>query len=94
MLPYPAERMPDLSEDQLVDLIVRRAPELRAAGVLNIQIGQLKVTLAPHQDEIAEKPDDDRSERVQAPIDLWTAPRRPGAASHIQVNQAAEDDDL
>lgn len=35
----------------LVDLILKRAGELRRAGVLDIAIGDFHVTLAPHQEE-------------------------------------------
>lgn len=81
--------MPDLSAAALVDLIVERAPELRKAGVLEIAIGDFKVSLAPHQAESASTKADDEKMPVDPLLDPHTyglpeGSKIPGL-SHLEV---------
>lgn len=53
--------MADLTPDEWVDLLVRRSAELRGAGVLHLELGDMKVRLAetvPEFDDDADVDDD------------------------------------
>lgn len=39
----------------LLDVLIRKAPGLRASGVLALELGEVKVQLMPHHDE-SQKP--------------------------------------
>jgi hypothetical protein len=65
---------PPSDADRLVDLLVRRALDLRRAGVLEVTIGDMKASLAPFQEEpIARKTEED-----EMPIDPLNDPHTYG----------------
>jgi hypothetical protein len=81
--------MSSLSASELVDLIVKRAPDLRKAGVLDITIDGFQAKLAPHQESVPIE----QEKRGERPVDPLVDPHTYGLAageripglSHLEV---------
>lgn len=73
--------MAEISSAELIDLIVRRAEDLRRAGVLSIEVGGFKAQLAPYQGAIVS---DKAQEPEPEPAQLF---RVPGGLRHLEVTE-------
>ena len=80
--------MPDASAAELVDLLLKRAGDLRREGVRVIQIGEFRAELAPYQPEAPrEKPEaDEPTDPLRNPntYGLPAGSKIPGL-SHLEV---------
>lgn len=54
---------------QLLDLAIAKAPDLRAAGVLHVQLDGLAFALAPQEQPVVEDDDDDKRPTEQDVMD-------------------------
>lgn len=72
--------MADLSNAELIDLVIRRADDLRKAGVLSIELGGFKAQLSPYQPPVVvDKPKDDDEQTMSKLF------RVPGGLPHLEV---------
>lgn len=75
----------------MLDLMLERAPDLRAAGFLTVNLGEAGFTLAPAERTDVGKADDEEGETPKDVLhDPWTH-GRPGkdAPTSIKVNRRA-----
>ena len=73
---------------ELLDLIVERAPQLRAAGIRAVNLGGASFTLAPAEIEGDIDGKDDDEGPVDTLHDPWTHGRpAPGAPSNLVVKR-------